>query len=175
MRLLGQELLTGEPEPPMRTIEGWPVAVRVREPIGMHELTATGANDEEGDGSRLPAPKIHVLARHSVCSLALEIEKHVYFFKEVTRKDGSKLHVPKRLPTVFVNHYLDFEKSSIPRVSALMTMPIVLTNGQFLAAKGLDRKRKIMFCIEPEIVKLMPEGRIPGAASRRPSRFLTDQ
>src|SRR5262249_44908906 len=103
----------------MRTVEGWPVEVRVCEPIGMHELTSAGANDNEDDSSRLPAPKIQVLARHTQCSLALLIERYMSFFKRVKRKDGTEIDIPKKLPGVFVIHYLNFDKSRLPRVSAL--------------------------------------------------------
>ncbi|MFO1125758.1 MAG: hypothetical protein U1E25_11035 [Methylocystis sp.] len=39
-----------------------------------------------------------------------------------------------------------------------MTMPIMLPNGELLATNGLDKKRKIVFRIEPDIVKLLPKG-----------------
>jgi hypothetical protein len=175
MRLLDERLLTDEPEPPMRTVEGWPVEVRVREPVGMHELMAAGANDEEGDSGRLPAPKIHVLARHNACTMALLIERYIYFFKQLVLKDGTVIEIPKRLPSTFVTHYLDFDQSKLPRVSGLTTMPLVLPNGELLATNGLDRKRKTIFCIAPEIVEMMPQGPIPEAAVEKAMRFLTDQ
>jgi len=50
-----------------------------------------------------------------------------------------------------------------------------LPNGQLLAANGLDRKRRTVFRIEPEIIDLMPVGRVPGAAVEHAMKFLTDE
>ncbi len=58
MRALDKSLDVDEPEPPMRSPRGWPVEVRASEPAGMHELTASGANDDEGEADRLPPPKL---------------------------------------------------------------------------------------------------------------------
>ena len=56
MRLLDEQLLTSESEPPMRSPKGWPVEVRVSEPAGMHELTAAGGNDDEGETTACARP-----------------------------------------------------------------------------------------------------------------------
>src|SRR5262249_13208954 len=147
MLLLDEHLSTNEAAPPMRTMLGWPVEVQLSEPPGMHELTAAGANDEEPNNARLPPPKTYMLTRHRPTSMAMLIEEYVRFFKEIKGKDGDKIEITKRLPSPFVVSYLAFTKSKLPRVSALMTMPLVLGNGEFLATNGLDRKRKIFFCI----------------------------
>ena len=107
-------------------------------------------------------------------SLALAIEGYVAFFRRVKAKDGATFEVPKRLPASLVTHYLHHEKSTLPRVSSLSTMPIMLPSGQLLAANGLDRKRRIVFRIEREIIDLMPAGRVGGAAVEHAMKFLTD-
>jgi hypothetical protein len=173
MRLLDEQLMTGEPEPPMRSLMGWPVEVQLCEPMGMHELTAAGANDNEDEKRRLPAPKAPMFAPHDATSMALQIERYVRFTKESKTKDGNKT-VTKRLPPGFVISYLAFKQSKLPRVSTIMTMPVVLPNGEPLATNGLDRKRKIFFHIEPEILELLPCGHIPVAAVESALRFLTD-
>jgi hypothetical protein len=176
MWLLDDCLLTGEIEPPMRSPSGWPVEVRAHEPLGMHELVSAGANDEEGEtDSRLPPPKILTLAPHTSCSMALAIERHIAFYQRITKRGSDPIEVPRRLPTIFVNHYLNFTASSLPRVSAVATTPLVLPNGQLLAANGLDRNRRIVFRIEPEVVELIPTGRASGAAIEHAMRFLVDE
>ena len=175
MRLLDEHLSTDEAEPPMRSPTSWPVEVRASEPMGMHELTASGANDAEEDVDRLPAPNLYTLAPHTQCSLALTIERYVGFVKRIRRKDGATIEIPKRLPGVFVTHYLNYGGSRLPRVSALATMPIVLPNGQLLATNGLDRARRTVFRIEPEIVELMPAGCVLDAEVAEAINFLTDQ
>ncbi len=175
MRLLDEQLLTDEDEPPMRSADGWPVEVRVCEPIRMHELTASSANNEEGDNSRLPAPKLHTLVRHTQCSMALTIERYVAFFKRTRRKDTEVVEVPKRLPGPYVTHYLDYSKSRLPCVSALATMPLVLSNGQLLTKNGLDRARRIVFRIDPKIVELMPAAPPEDDAVEHAIKFLTDE
>ncbi len=173
MRLLDEQLLTDESEPPMRSPKDWPVEVRISEPAGMHELTASGANGDE-EAERLPAPKLYALAAHNQYSLALMIERYVGFYKRVKVKDMT-IEVPKRLPAGFVTHYLHYEKSSLPRVSTLATMPIVLPNGRLLATNGLDRDRRTVFRIDPAIVELMPRGDVRDAEVAEAMKFLTDE
>src|SRR5262249_26154380 len=96
-------------------------------------------------------------------------ERHIEFFK--ASRNGS---APKRLPSVFITHYLAYSASKLPRVSALMTMPIVLGNGELLAANGLDKARKIVFRIDPAILKVLPQGPILGGEIEEAMRFLTD-
>jgi hypothetical protein len=176
MRLLDDCLMTGEAEPPMRSPLGWPVEVREHEPLGMHELISAGANDEEGEfNSRLPPPKILTLAPHTTCSLALALERYVAFYRRVAKKKAPPAEVPKRLPTAFVNHYLEFAASRLPRVAAVTTTPLVLPNGRLLATSGLDRERRIVFRIAPEVSEWVPTGRVGGAAVAHAMRFLTDE
>ena len=174
MRLLDERLSTDEAEPPMRSVTGWPVEVRASEPMGMHELTASGANDAEEDADRLPAPKLYTLAPHTQYSLALMIERYVGFVKRI-HKNGKTTEIPKRLPGVFVTHYLNNDRSRLPRVSALATMPVVLPNGRLLATNGLDRPRRTVFRIDPGIALLMPVGRVLGAEVVEAINFLTDE
>ena len=170
MRLLDERLSTDEAEPPMRSATGWPVEVRASEPAGLHELTASGANADEQQADRLPPPKLHTITRRTQCSMALTIERYVCFVKRVQTKDGTTLEIPKRLPALFVNHYLNYDRSRLPRATALATMPLVLPDGRFLATNGLDRARRIVFRIEVvgEAAALMGED----AAMRVLARIL---
>ena len=174
MALLDKALLTDEPEPPMRSISGWPVEVELREPYGLHELTAAGSNDGDAGQSRLPPPKSYIIARHNPCSMELLIEHYAGFYLVKKQKDGGEIRLPKRLPGCFVTHYLEHKKSKLPKVSGLMTMPLVLLDGRLLASSGLDRELKTVFCIEPGIVQLLPQGAISESQIVEAMRFLTD-
>ena len=176
MRLLDEALLAvDEPEPPMRSLSGWPIEVRTRAPAGMHALSAAGANDEEEESDRLSPPELVALAPLNQYSLALTIERYVAFYKRVELKDGRTADDPKRLPDPFVKHYLAHGRSHLPRVGTLLTMPLVLPNGRLLATNGLDRARRAVFHIDPAIVALMPRGRVGGAAVAEAISFLTDE
>jgi hypothetical protein len=169
MKILDENLLTDELLPPMRSIEGWPVEVRKCEPIGLHELSSNGANDEENESKRLAPPSSYSIKRHTWVSMAMLIERYINFY---VTDDGHD--VPKRLPSAYVNAYLEHAGSNLPRVAGISTMPIVLPNGVLLSANGLDQSRKIAFCIDDAITTLMPSGRVKEDAVKEAMRFLLD-
>jgi hypothetical protein len=140
------------PQPPMRNIEGWPVEIRCRPPSKLHELTSSGANQNEEETSRLPPPSLPLITAHDRFSLAHEIERHIEFGTE--DKDGDTR--PVALPGCFVDHYLHWRDSALPRVEAVVTAPLVLADGTLLAPDGLDRERRLFFRIEPELRELLP-------------------
>jgi hypothetical protein len=171
MRILDDFMLTHESEPPMRSLDGWPVEVRAHAPIGMHELAAAGVNDEEDAGnSRLPPPELLTLMRHNPSSMALMIERYVAFYKLIVpnKKGAVPVEVPKRLPATFVTHYLHFRASRLPRVWALATTPLVLPNGQILAANGLDKEQGVVFRIPLRSSRRHRKGARPGLRSSTP-------
>jgi len=174
MSLLDKLLSTNEAVPPMRSLLGWPVEVEEREPAGFHELTSAGSNNEEADESRLPPPKSAVLARHNTCTMALLIEQYARFFI-IVKIMGVPVKVYTRLAGAFVTHFLEHKKSKLPKVSGLLTMPIVLPDGKLLASNGLDRDLKTVFCIEPLIIERLPKGTITDDQIARAMRFLTDE
>lgn len=141
-----------EPEPPMRNLEGHPVEVRSRPPLMLHELTSGGSNQAEPEQTRLPPPALPLLTRHDRYSFAHTVEQHIEFFQE----SGDKAGRPIALPPVFVDHYMAYRDSALPRVGAVVTAPLVLANGSMLATTGLDRARKLVFRIEPRLVELLP-------------------
>jgi hypothetical protein len=80
------------------------------------------------------------------CTMALLIERYLSFLLKLkATKKRPAMEIPKRLPSTFIKHYLEFDASKLPRVSGLVTMPLVLPNGELLAKNGLDRKRGIVF------------------------------
>jgi len=153
LRML-DEILGGvrEAVPPMRDVEGRPVEVRCRMPMLVHELTSKGANADEATGTRLPPPELPLLSRHDKYSLSHEIERHVAFEMQ-TEKDGAR---PVALPPAFVEHYLQYRDSTLPRVGAVVTAPLVLPDGTLLAPDGLDRERKLVFRIDPALTAIVP-------------------
>jgi hypothetical protein len=140
------------PEPPMRDAEGWPVEVQCRESAGLHELTAEGANAEESAKSRLASPKHFLLTRHEKESLEIEWGDHLCFVQKT--KDGEHYVAP---PEKFLNHFLKYRRSKLPRAHAVLTMPLVLPDGSLLAGNGLDRKRRAVFRIDPALLAFMPK------------------
>ena len=179
MRLLDRILLTDEPEPPMRDLLGHVVGVQLKEPAGIHLLTAetVNANGDRGDEevSRLPAPPHLSFYRHDKYSLELLIEKHACFYKLVKNKEtGEYDEIEVCLPEPFINAYLGYKASKLPRVNSIATMPLVLPNGEILAKNGLDRKRKILFRIEPEMIEVLPRGAISEAEIVEAMQFLIE-
>jgi hypothetical protein len=77
---------------------------------------------------------------------------------------------------VFVRHYLKWRESKLPTVSAVVTSPLLLKDGTFLATPGLDRERGIVFRLQPELLSILPkpEDCTPTAVAHAMS-FLTDE
>jgi hypothetical protein len=175
MQLLDAALLTDEPEPPMRDLDGHPVEVVLREPMGLHALTADAANDDEAETSRVPPPPILMIVRHDVHSLGLLVEKYVEFQKVEKLRGGKSSQKAVALNEAFIKAYLAYRTSRLPKVGALMTMPVVLADGTLLAENGLDRERKTLFRIEPGIQDLLPRGEVRDDDVRAAMRFLLEE
>jgi hypothetical protein len=141
-------------EPPMRDVMDWPVHVLEREPVGaLHELTSDGANGEDPSLSRLPAPILTLLTPHDAFSIEHEIGEYITFIKETS--DGGVRDVgPEHR---FIDHHLHYQASRLPRVSGVMTMPIVLRDGTLLASNGLDRERRLVMRCDPKLLEFIPE------------------
>jgi hypothetical protein len=139
-------------EPPMRDAEGCPVEIKCRETAGLHELTARGSNGEEDEKSRLPAPKNFLLTKHDKFTLEIEIGDHMTFVQET--EDGERYVAP---PDKFLVHYLKYSRSKLPRVHAVLTMPLVLTDGTLLSCNGLNNKHRAVFRINPALLEFIPK------------------
>ena len=141
-----------EPEPPMRDMDGRPVEVRERAPMLLHELTSGGANQTEQKDYRLPAPAMPLLTPHDRFSFAHVVERHMEFVIE--SETGVR---PVALPPTFIDHYMAWSDSTLPRVGAVVTAPLVLAVGSLLAPTGLDRDRKMVFRIPRELRAILPK------------------
>jgi hypothetical protein len=104
---------TGEHEPPMRNLDGHPVEVRDRAPSALHELTSGGSNQDEAPKTRLPPPAMPLLSTHDKYSMAHLVERYIGY--EAMIEQGGA--VPCALPPVFVDHYMNYRDSALPRVS----------------------------------------------------------
>jgi Primase C terminal 2 (PriCT-2) len=172
MQLLDAVLSTGAPNPPMRDLEGFPVEVRVRKPMGLHALTSETVNADDGGSSRLPPPALPLLSRHDTFTLAFLVEQHAEFYKDLD--DGSE--VPVALPSIFIKHYIHYGAySTLPKVSAVTTLPMVLANGELVGENGLDRKLCVFFSIDETLVEKLPKGEISDLAIEKAMRFLVEE
>ncbi len=154
MRLLDEALTEADRAvPPIRDLDGHPVEVRCRPPMMLHELTSEGSNQNEPTKTRLPPPALPLLTRHDRYSLAHEIEQHLEFTVE-TESAGTRTVA---LPGTFIDHFIAYRNSKLPRVGAIVTTPLVLMDGTLLAPRGLDRDRKLVFQIEPQLIPLLPD------------------
>jgi hypothetical protein len=172
MKLLDDTLSSvAAAEPPMRDAEGCPVEVTCRETAGLHELTATGANDAEDEKSRLPPPKNFLLTRLDNESLEILIGDHIAFIRETM--DGERSVAP---PTKFLIHYLKYRRSKLPRAHAVQTMPLVLPDSALLARNGLDRERRAVFRINQALLPFVPKTEdCTEAAVDEAFKFLRDE
>lgn len=150
------EVLCGvdEPEPPMRDIVGDPVEIRTRTPMLLHELTAVGSNHAKPQRStRLPAPEMPLLTKHDRYSMAHLVERYIEY---ETEGNGRSPPRSVALPPGFVDHYMAYRGSALPRVGAIVTTPLVLPDGSLLARQGIDGPRRLVFRIPPELLRFMP-------------------
>ena len=155
------------PEPPMRNVEGIVTQVRVRRVPNMHALTSSGANENETKDAQEPATEQPLLSRLDEMALAELIERHIDYVTE----DGQSVH----LPTAFVKHYHTRSDDVLPVVSAIATLPIVLSDGTLLAKRGLDRERGIVFRVPKHLMGFIPEQKAcTTEAVAEAMRFLTD-
>jgi hypothetical protein len=138
-------------EPPMRNNDGMLTQCRMRTPVAMHAFGSNTANGEdvEGEETKLPPPKQHLLTVLSEPESAELIERHIDFI------DGTGRSV--HLASPFVRHYMQRNCGALPVVGAIATLPLVLADGGVLAEPGLNRERGIVFRLEPGIVALMPQ------------------
>jgi len=92
--------------------------------------------------------------------------------------DKSARHRVLQTRSTFVDHFMVYRDSTLPRVGAVVTAPLVLPDGTLLAPNGLDRDRKMVFRIPPEMRQHLPQPNDPQPTlneSRDALAFLTDE
>jgi hypothetical protein len=127
-------------EPPMRDREGDLAHVKTSEPTGLHLLTSDGNVD-------LPAPPQALIAKMSEVEAAEMIERHVEFLAETDDGDYRPVH----LGAPFVKHFMRRTDRALPPVTGVSSLPIVLSNGDLLSGRGLDRRSGIVFRVPPNL------------------------
>ena len=92
-------------------------------------------------------------------ALAEMIERHIDYVHPET---GNSVH----LSAPFVKHYhTRTTDDALPTVTAIATLPLVMTNGTLLSQPGLDRQRGIVFRVTAAYT-----GRDPQAGGMHPRR-----
>jgi hypothetical protein len=152
---LVDETLAADPseEPPMRDANGNIIGVCIREPWGLHRLTATGSNAEplpEGQEALPPAPEPGLVVFTAV-KVALLIEEHLRFDKPPTVNSPGYAARLQR-PYVEAAMSLGADNSLMPIARAIVTAPIVAKNGCIIAGVGLDRSTGLVYRIEPGLL-----------------------
>ena len=143
-------------EPPFRLADGKFGLIRERVPGGLHMLLteAEEAAKEQGDGcSVIPTPAQSALMAADYTDVALEIEKFVRLEKR--GKEGEAYSV--RIPEAHGKAYLAWSDSKLPRVTALVTLPLVLPHRKLLTGHGLDAQRQVIFRIPEALHAVMPD------------------
>ena len=136
--------------PPFRMLDGNPAYLKIRPPDRLHQLTSAGSNREESEATRLPPPELTLITPHNDITLAHEIETNMEFY-------NPNNHRSVALPKPFVEHYMKFDKSALPLVSNVATLPLVTMHGRILAPDGLDRESQTIFSIDPKLVSMLPK------------------
>jgi hypothetical protein len=155
-------------EPPMRDLDGWLIVVRVRRALNLHMLTALGANADETEATRMPAPEEPLLTQLGDIQTAELIERHI----EYVEPCGRAVH----LATHFVRHYLKRDDEALPVATSVATLPLVLPNGRLLTGRGLNRSHSIVFRVPEQLETLLPCAEAcTSAAVVDAMRFLTDE
>lgn len=145
----------GLAEPPFRLMDGRLGVIRERMPGGLHLLLTDAEAEERKHGddlSAIPAPAQAAIMPAEYTDAALEIERFVRF--ERRTKEGDVYAV--RVPEPHGKAYLTWSESKLPRVSALVTLPLVLPGRELVAGHGLDRQRQVIFRIPDALLAVMP-------------------
>lgn len=148
-------------EPPMRDASGALVAVRMREPWGLHLLTATGSNAEarpdagvESEDFSQSAPPEPLIDALSAVQVGLLVEEHICFEKEATAKRPS---YAAALQAGYIEALMQMgAESAMPIIRAINTAPLVARNGNVMTGVGLDRQTGLFHHIEPLLRDCVP-------------------
>jgi hypothetical protein len=90
----------------------------------------------------------YVIRKMSEPEVAEMIERHIDFCDD----EGRSVH----LPSPFVKHYMRRTDGGLPTIVAIATLPLVSGDGALIYTDGLDRKRGIVFIVEPAVMRLVP-------------------
>ena len=167
--------------PPMRDADGAIVAVRAREPWGLHLLTATSGNadlpaaGDEGDAGgelRHPPPPEPMIVPLSPVEVELQVEQHIRFEAEGS---DTKPSYAAALQGGYIEALMQIGAASrMPVVRAINTAPLVSANGNVIAGVGLDRGTGLFHAIEPLLRDCLPAATPTEDEVREALRWLLD-
>ncbi len=164
---------SGALEPPMRDSDGHLAIIAERSVASLHLLTSGGTNGDATPAEELQAaPPVPLITRLDDAQAAELIERHIEHYTVTTKGDRRPVH----LAQPFVRHFLRRTDGALPRVNAVLTLPIVTARGRLLSGRGLDRELGIVFRIpEPLMKALAGLDAITPTQTANAMRFLTDE
>ena len=149
-------------EPPMRDRNNDLAQIKTSQPTGLHLLT--------GDRNvELQAPPQALIAKMTEAEAAEMIERHVEFVVET--ESGVR---PVHLLAPFVRHFMNRDDRALPAVTGVSSLPIVLSSGDLLSGRGLDRRSGIVFRI-PSGIQLPAAEKCDAHAVHEAMHLLCDK
>jgi hypothetical protein len=149
-------------EPPFRNLDGRFTVITER-PLAMtHQLSSSELTPKE---NWLPPPPVTRLMTAGKFELLSTIEPHVEYRDE----DGYSVHIP----VFFASAYAGWALSKLPRVEAVLTLPMVFDD-KLIGSPGLDRERRVIFRVDDRLTALLPRSPIPLEVARKSYAWLRD-
>jgi hypothetical protein len=153
-------------EPPFRNLDGQ-FAVVTERPLPMtHQLSSSEPKPKK---DWLPPPPVTRLVAADNYQIHSAIEPHVEYRVNV----GEGEYRSVRLPYPFVAAYAEWALSSLPRVEAVLTLPIVW-EGELIGGPGLDSKQQAIFRIDERLTTLLPKKPVPLDVAKESYTWLAD-
>jgi hypothetical protein len=153
-------------EPPFRDLDGRFAIVTERPLPKTHQLSSSEPIPKE---NWLPPPPVTRLIAASVHQILSAIEPHVEYRQYF--KKGEYRSV--RLNTFFATAFADWALSDLPRVEAVLTLPIVW-QGMLIGKPGLDRDQQVIFRLDERLTALLPEKPVPLDIAKKSYEWLRD-
>jgi hypothetical protein len=110
--------------PPSRHIEDELNCARCAAVPGTHAASSDGKGGP-GEGGDEDTPPVWSIRKLNGCEAADLLERHIDF---VDPEDGHSVHCPG----AFVQHYMQWSASSLPKLVAITQLPLLLGNGDIL-------------------------------------------
>jgi hypothetical protein len=156
------------PEPPFRTLEGRYAVVAERTLSFTHRLASSEPQPKE---DWLPPPPFTAIVEANNPAILSSIEPYV----EYRAYHGKGVHDYNRVRLIgaFANAYSDWGLSRLPRVEAVLTLPLVW-NSALLGQSGLDRKLGVIFRIDPRLEEILPQAPVKLEVAKASYKWLRE-
>jgi hypothetical protein len=124
--------------PPARNLDGVLAYVR--------KITIPGTRDADNP-HRAPPPQL------AICAMsATEAEELIERYIDFIDADGRLV----RCRAIDVAHFLQRNDGDLPTIAAVATLPLVAEDGALIYTDGLDRRRGIVFEVDPDLIETLP-------------------